>query len=115
MSAIETTINWAVELAVELAKDFEDGKMNFAEAIALWDNAFGLVGVAKRIKDIPKEWDKVKDDNAFWDAVVNEVEAKLDLKSNTVKDLVLQVLKTGIEVKNTILISKKLHDELKAR
>ena len=64
-NSLQNTLNWAVELGVEIAKDLEDKKFTFAEALALWDNAIKLPGIIKGLKDIPEEWLKFKDSESY--------------------------------------------------
>ena len=114
MSAIQKAVNWAVELAVEIAKDLEDKKLTIPEAIGLWDNAFGLIDVIRSVKDIPTEWEVYKDDEEFWNQVTKEVKKRLSFDNPLIDKLVLQVVKTGIEIKSLVLISIEIHKEIKA-
>ena len=114
MSAIQKAVNWAVELAVEIAKDLEDKKLTIPEAIGLWDNAFGLIDVIRSVKDIPTEWEVYKDDEQFWSQVTMEVKKRLSFDNPLIDKLVLQIVKTGIEIKSLVLISVDVHNQIKA-
>ena len=113
-NSIQNTLNWAVELGVEIAKDFEDKKFTFAEALGLWDNAIKLPGIIKGFKDIPAEWQKFKDSEEYTEAIIQDVTSKVKgLSSDTSEKIVIQSIKIGIEISKFIQLCIQAHQESK--
>jgi len=96
---LQFTIEWAVELGVEIAKDLEDKKLTLAEGIALWDNALRIPKLVKGMKYIPEEWEKNKDSEEYTAEIISAVSRKLQgLPEGVAQELVLQAIKTGMEI-----------------
>ena len=94
----QKTLEWGVELGVEIAKDLEDSKLTLGEALGLWDNALRIGGIVKGLKSIPAEWEANKDSEEFMDAIIAGVQQKVKgLESDLAKRIVIQAIKTGIE------------------
>lgn len=109
MSNIEKAVLWAADLSVELAKGFEDGKLNFVEVIALWDNAAQIPALAKGLKEFPKEWAQYKDNNEYWQKVTQQVESRLDFTDPLVSSLVVNTIKAGLAIKDVILVAVEIN------
>jgi len=113
-NSLQNTLNWAVELGVEIAKDLEDKKFTFGEALALWDNAIKLPGIIKGLKDIPAEWLKFKDSEEYTQAIIQDVTSKVEgLSSETSEQIVIQSIKIGIEISKFIQLCIQAHQESK--
>lgn len=113
-NSLQNTLNWAVELGVEIARDLEDKKFTFGEALALWDNAIKLPGIIKGLKDIPEEWLKFKDSEDYTKAIIEDVTSKVQgLSSETSEQLVIQSIKIGIEISKFIQLCTQAHQESK--
>jgi hypothetical protein len=109
---LQKTLEWGAELGVEIAKDLEDKKLSLVEAIALWDNAIGLVGIIKNLKSIPNEWDANKDNEDYMNALVDGVSSKVKgVGTDVARDLVLQGIKAGIEIAKFVQLCVKAHKE----
>jgi len=113
MTKIEKAVYWAVNLAVELEKALEDNKMNVVEVLGFWDNAIQVPAIAKSLKHFPEEWEQYQNDSIFWAQVTVEIEDRLKLKDDLVSELVVNVLKAGIAIKDVVLTAKAISDKKK--
>ena len=111
MTKIEKAVYWAVDLAVELEKALEDNKMNIVEVLGFWDNAIQIPAIAKSLKYFPKEWEQYQNDSVFWGQITLQIEEKLKLKDPLVSELVVNILKAGIAIKDVILTAKEIGDK----
>lgn len=113
-SHLQKTLEWGAELGVEIAKDLEDKKLSLVEAIALWDNAIGLIGIVKNLKSIPPEWDANKDNEEYMNALVDGVSSKLKgVGTEVARELVLQGIKSGLEIAKFVQLCVKAHQSRK--
>lgn len=111
---LKNAIEWGVELGVEIARDLEDNKLTFMEAIGLWDNALKIPKLVKSLKHIPVEWNENKNDQSYMDAIISGVSSKVKgLGTETAKELVIQGIKAGIETGKFIDLCAKAHKESK--
>jgi len=98
-SHLSELILWAVELGVEIAKDLEDKKFTLAEGLALWDNALKIPKLVKNLKYIPEEWNEMKDVPEYTLMLIDQIKEKISVLSDeSAKDIVLQSIKSGIEI-----------------
>jgi acetone carboxylase gamma subunit len=98
-SHLSELILWAVELGCEIAKDLEDKKFTLAEGLALWDNALKIPKLVKNMKHIPDDWQQLKDSPEYTDAIVKQVAEHVSVLSDeNAKNIVLQSIKSGIEI-----------------
>lgn len=94
----QKTLEWGVELGVEIAKDLEDNKLTLGEALGLWDNALRIGGIVKGLKSIPAEWEANKDSEEFMEAIITGVRQKVKgLDNDLAEKIVIQSIRTGIE------------------
>ena len=111
---LKFALEWGVELGVEIAKDLEDKKLSFAEALALWDNAVKIPKIVKSLKHIPAEWEAGKDSEEYTAAIIQGVKQKVKgLSSGTAEDITIQAIKIGIETGRFIDLCIKAHKENK--
>jgi len=111
---LQKTLEWGAELGVEIAKDLEDKKLSIVEAIGLWDNALGLIGIVKNLKSVPPEWDANKENEDYMNALVDGVASKLKgVGTEIARDLVLQGIKAGIEIAKFVQLCVKAHEARK--
>ena len=111
---LKFALEWGVELGVEIAKDLEDKKLSFAEALALWDNAVKIPKIVKSLKHIPAEWEAGKDSEEYTAAIIQGVKQKVKgLSSDTAEDITIQAIKIGIETGKFIQLCIKAHQENK--
>ena len=111
---LKFALEWGVELGVEIAKDLEDKKLSFAEALALWDNALKIPKIVKSLKSIPAEWEAGKDSEEYTAAIIAGVKQKVKgLSSDTAEQITIQAIKIGIETGKFIQLCIKAHQENK--
>lgn len=111
---LKFALEWGVELGVEIAKDLEDKKLSFSEALALWDNALKIPKIVQSLKHIPAEWNAGKDSEEYTAAIIAGVKQKVKgLSSGTAEDITIQAIKIGIETGRFIDLCIKAHKESK--
>lgn len=111
---LQRALEWGVELGVEIARDLEDKKLNFAEAIGLWDNALKIPKLVRNMKHIPEEWEANKDSQEYMNFIIEGVSQNLDgIGTETARELVIQGIKVGIETGKFIQLCVKAHKERK--
>ena len=111
---LKKTIEWSVELGVEIAKSLEDKKFTLAEGIALFDNILKIPNIVKHIKDIPTEWTEHKDSPEYKQAIVSGVQEKVKgLSSETSQALVLKGIEIGYQIGQFIELCIQANKESK--
>lgn len=111
---LQKTIEWSVELGVEIAKDLEDKKFTLAEGLALFDNALKIPSLIKNIKNIPSEWNENKNSPEYKQAIISGVQEKIKgLSSETSQELVLKGIEIGFFIGQFIELCMKAHNEIK--
>jgi len=101
---LKKTIEWSVELGVEIAKSLEDKKFTLAEGIALFDNILKIPNIVKHIKDSPE----------YKQAIVSGVQEKIKgLSSETSQALVLKGIEIGYQIGQFIELCIQANKESK--
>ncbi len=96
--SMQEAIQWGVELADEIVQVLEDKKVSFSEAIGFTNNGVDLIPIIRGIKDIPNDWEYLKNNDEYMNAILQGVEQKLSMPSEKVRKVVKQAIIAGIEL-----------------
>lgn len=96
--SMQEAIQWGVELADEIVQVLEDKKVSFSEAIGFTNNGVDLIPIIRGIKDIPNDWEYLKNNDEYMNAILIGVEQKLSMPSDKVRKVVKQAIIAGVEV-----------------
>ena len=72
--------------------------------MALTDNSLQLIGLVRNYKKTPADWEYLRKNEAYKDAIIQGIESKLGVASEKAKEIVLQGIVTGIELSKFIYL-----------
>lgn len=95
--SIERAVKWGTELANELSEKLADKKLTFVEGAGLADNGVQLVSIIAESKNLPEDWEYLKENEEYLEAIITGVEKELVIDSEKSKAIVLQAIVVGVE------------------
>jgi len=95
--AIQRAVEWGTGLGAEIVKVLADKKVTFLEGIGFTDNGVELIPIIRDFRTIPADWDYLKEDDEYLEAILSGVEVKLAITSEHTRRIVKQSIVVGVE------------------
>jgi hypothetical protein len=104
--SLEKAILWGAELAAEIVQVLDDNKVNFSESLGFIDNGYALIPIIKNFEEIPVDWNYLKANDDYLEAILQGVETRLEIASEKARKIVKQAIVVGVETGKLISIIK---------
>lgn len=95
--AIQRAVEWGTELGAEIVKVLSDKKVTFLEGIGFTDNGVELIPIIRDFRTIGDDWDYLKENDEYLEAILSGVEVKLAITSEHTRGIVKQSIVVGVE------------------